>query len=126
MVKLEKIPLGWKVINEDDSFELVDTKGRVRSSITYSIEKDNSGKLFLEIISVASGTSQGKGYYGLLYSGLESFAKSQGIKYFSGVIAPENIRSLRVHNHLGFSEIGHVYHFHGREKRICVKKNLSI
>jgi len=75
---------------------------------------------------VASGKEQGRGYYGVLYSGLESFARTQGVNYISGFIKPENTRSLLVHQHFGFSNMQYLVYGNGREKRIHVEKQLSI
>jgi predicted GNAT superfamily acetyltransferase len=125
MDKIEKIPRGWKVLNEENIFKLVDDKGNPKSSIVYNIDKDKFGNNFLEIISVASGKEQGRGYYGILYDGLESFAKSQKISYLSGFIHPENFRSREVHKHLGFLEKEQVSYLNGMERRIRFEKFLS-
>jgi len=58
MDKIEKIPRGWKVLNEENIFKLVDDKGNPKSSIVYNIDKDKFGNNFLEIIYVASGKEQ--------------------------------------------------------------------
>ncbi len=126
MDKIEKIPKDWKVLNEENTFKLVDDKGNPKSSIIYKIDKDKVGNSFLEIISVASGKEQGRGHYGVLYDGLESFAKSQKISYLSGFIHPENFRSREVHKHFGFLEKEQVSYLDGRERRIRFEKFLSI
>jgi L-amino acid N-acyltransferase YncA len=124
MRKLEKIPPEWAVMKDCSSFNLVDAKGKVKSSIVYNIEKDALGKKFIEVVSVASKTKR-KGCYGILYSGFESFAKAEKVDYIMGFIKSENANSLRIHQYFGFSPVGY-FSYGGIEKRIEFRKNISI
>ena len=126
MGRLEKIPEKWKVVCDECLFNLVDAKGKVKFSIVYRLDEDSSGKKFIELISVASGKEQGRGYYRLLLAGLESLAKTEGVAYFSGAIKPENVRSIQVHEHLGFYPVGYFVYGNGNEKRIEVRRDISI
>jgi hypothetical protein len=125
MKKLEKIPLGWAVTNDDSSFNLVDTRGKIKSSIVYHLGKDDLGKKFIEVMSVASKTKR-KGCYGVLYSGFESFARFECVNYIMGFINPENANSLKIHQHFGFSPVSYFSYEGGREKRIEFRKNFPI
>jgi hypothetical protein len=121
--KFERIPEKWKIVCDECCFDLVDAEGEIKSSIRYRFDEDSSGRKFIYITSVAS-RQQGKGHYGLLYSRLESLAKTKGVAYFSGFIKYENLRSIQVHEHLGFYPLR--YFVYGNEKRIEVRKDISI
>jgi predicted GNAT superfamily acetyltransferase len=123
MRKLEKIPLGWAIMNDYSSFNLVDTLGKVKSSIVYNIEKDALGNKFIDVLSVASKTKR-KGCYGILYSGFESFVKSEGANYIRGFVSSENTNSIRIHQHFGFFPVSY-FSYGGIEKRIEFRKEIS-
>lgn len=124
MGKLERIPEGWVVVNEGPTFRLLNREGEVKAFIVYDIDKDSSGKRALKLVSVAS-REKGKGYYGLLLAGLESFAKTEGLAYFVGHIKHENVCSLMVHEHYGFVKSGYFFYNSGKEKVVEVRKEVS-
>ncbi len=120
MKKLEKIPEGWSVMNEEETIKLVDKKGHTASSIIYSVETDVSGGKCVRILSSVSREKR-RGHYGILFPTLEHLAKENGATYLSGFIHADNYNSIQVHNHLGFYPVG--YSVIGRERKVEVRKD---
>lgn len=122
---LGKLPASWRVADRDETLELFDEKGNLLSSLIYRVDKGALGKPFIELVSVASGENQGRGYCSILYNGLESLAKSKKISQISLLVKPENHRAIQIYHHFGFSCSRYVSYVGRKEKRIVLEKKLS-